>query len=211
MQAQQTQENNINSNESLSFEKVWAMFQETDKKFQETDKKFQELREQMKETDRQMKETDRQMKETNRRIGELGNRFGELAEHLVAPSTMEKFNEYGFNFTKRSENVEIWDDSHTNLIAEVDIMLENGDVVIVVEVKSKPVPKDIEDHIKRMEVLRKKADSNSDKRKYRGAIAGAIINQNMRMNIIQNGFYLIEQTGDTVELTIPPGFIPREW
>ncbi|MDR0586143.1 MAG: hypothetical protein LBG26_02785, partial [Treponema sp.] len=28
--------------EGLSFEKVWAMFQETDKKFQETDRKFQE-------------------------------------------------------------------------------------------------------------------------------------------------------------------------
>ncbi|MDR1047759.1 MAG: DUF3782 domain-containing protein, partial [Treponema sp.] len=66
----------------LNFEKVWAMFRETDRKFQET-------REQMRESDRKLRE---QMRETDRRIGELGNRFGELAEHLVAPSIKEKFN-----------------------------------------------------------------------------------------------------------------------
>ncbi|MDR2258459.1 MAG: hypothetical protein LBE14_04850, partial [Treponema sp.] len=36
----------------LTFEKVWAMFQETDRKFKETDRQF-------KETDRKFKETDR--------------------------------------------------------------------------------------------------------------------------------------------------------
>ena len=62
-----------------------------------------------------------------------------------------------------------------------------------------------------MEILRGIADKRGDKRKYQGAVAGAIMNQAMREAILQNGFYLIEQTGDTVKLTIPEGFVPRDW
>ncbi|MFH0967136.1 MAG: hypothetical protein V1862_05585, partial [Methanobacteriota archaeon] len=65
----------------LTFEKVWLMFQETDRKFQETqaalaeqtketDRKFQEtqtaLAEQTKETDRKFQETQNQIRETSR-------------------------------------------------------------------------------------------------------------------------------------------------
>ena len=188
----------------LTFEQVWAMFKETDLQFKET-------REQMKETDRRIQETERQMKETDRKMGYLENRFGELAEHLVAPSIKEKFNELNFNFTQSSRDVEIKERDNPNAFTEVDILLENGDIVIAVEVKSKPNNADVEKHIRRMEILKRAADRRSDKRKYRGAIAGAIMNQAVREDIIRNGFYLIEQSGDTVKLTIPNGFAPREW
>ncbi|MCL2069542.1 MAG: hypothetical protein FWH19_00970 [Treponema sp.] len=167
----------------LTFEQVWASIQETDK----------------------------QIKEMSRKLGDLGNRFGELAEHLVGPSIMEKFNEQGFDFTRRSRDVEIKISDNPKSWAEVDIILENGDFVIAVEVKSKPKEVDVEKHIKRMEVLRQTADLRGDRRKYRGAVAGAIMNQGICDYILQNGFYLIEQTGDTVKLTIPEGFVPRDW
>ena len=175
--------------EALTFEKVWAMFQETDRKFQKTWE---------------------QMKETDRRIGELGNRFGELAEHLVAPSIKEKFNALHFNFDTVSQNIEISDASGRSF-TEVDILLENGDVVIAVEVKAKPIQKDVKDHVKRIEILRRRADARHDKRKFQGAIAGAIMNKTVRDYIHKAGFYAIEQTGDTVKITIPEGFVPREW
>ena len=183
--------------EPLTFEKVWEMFQKTDKKFQET-------REQMKETDRQMKETDR-------KIGELGNRFGELAEHLVLPGIMEKFNALGFQFTRDAQNTKFRDPQTREILAEVDILLENGDIVIAVEVKSTLLNEDVNDHLERMEVLRQYADSKGDKRKYRGAIAGAIVKENARKYAHKAGFYVIEQSGDTMKLDLPKGFIPREW
>ncbi|MDR0447082.1 MAG: hypothetical protein LBH07_00265, partial [Treponema sp.] len=74
----------MTATEALTFEKVWVMFQETDRKFRKTDRKF---------------------RETARRIGELGNRFGELAEHLVAPSINKKFRELNFTFEQVSQNV----------------------------------------------------------------------------------------------------------
>ena len=188
----------------LTFEDVWAMFQETDQKFQETDRKFQETREQMKETDRITRENARQM-------GYLNNRFGELAEHLVAPSIMEKFNELGFSFTQRSVDVIIKEPGNPNTSTDIDILLENGDTVIAVEVKAKPKDRDVKDHVKRMEVLHRKAGERKDKRKLQGAIAGAIMSPSVHQLIVKNGFYPIEQTGDTVKISIPEKFIAREW
>jgi hypothetical protein len=172
----------------LTFEKVWAM---------------------MEETDRRMKETDRQMKETNRKIGELGNRFGELAEHLVVPNIKEKFKALHFSFEQVSQNIEISDSGR--FMAEIDILLENGDTVIAVEVKAKPLQKDVDEHINRMEILRRRADARKDARKFQGAIAGAIMANEVRRYIHKAGFYAIEQTGDTVKINIPKGFKPREW
>ena len=165
----------------------------------------------LKETDRLIKELREEGKENARKMGYLSNRFGELAEHLVGPSIMEKFNELGFNFTERSRDKEIKEPNSTETLAEIDILLENGDIVIAVEVKSKPKEADIEKHVKRMEILRNAGNRRGDKRKYRGAVAGAIMSQAIRDYIIQSGFYLIEQSGDTVKITIPEGFSPRNW
>jgi len=188
-------ENNV-SGENLTFEKVWATFQETKQRQQETDRLIQD--------------TALQMKETDRRIGELGNRFGELAEHLVTPSIDKKFNELGFTFEQVSQNIRITNGSGKSL-AEIDILLENGDIVIAVEVKTKALHKDVEEHINRMEVLRRRADTRNDNRKFQGAIAGAIMSDEVRNHIIKNGFYVIEQSGDTVKIEIPDGFKAREW
>ena len=174
----------------ITFEQVWAALMEN--------------REQMKETDRIVKKNARQM-------GYLNNRFGELAEHLVGPSIMEKFNELGFFFTRDSTNCKIKEPGNPTPLAEIDMLLENGDIVIAVEIKSKPIEADVNKHIKRMEVLSRDADRRSDNRKYRGAMAGAIMTQAVRDYILQNGFYLVEQSGDTLKLTIPDGFTPREW
>jgi hypothetical protein len=177
--------------EGLTFEKVWAAIMETE---------------------RQMKETDRKMKETDRKIGELGNRFGELAEHLVRPNITEKFNALGFTFTKTSQNLVLKDKQTKRFLTEVDILLENGDIVIAVEVKAKLAQKDIEEHLERMEIIQRRAlESSNDKRRYRGALAGAIVSEAVKKYAFKAGFYVIEQSGDTVKIDIPEGFTPREW
>ena len=190
-------------------------FEERRKEFEERRKERQrEFEEQRKERQREIealqKETARQMKETDRKIGELGNRFGELAEHLVVPSIKEKFNELGFTFEQISQDIQITD-AKGNFLAEIDILLENGGIVIAVEVKSKPDYKDIDAHIERMEVLRRRADARGDGRKFQGAIAGAIMKAEVSKYAHKAGFYVIEQSGDTVKINIPNGFKPREW
>jgi DNA repair exonuclease SbcCD ATPase subunit len=107
----------------LTFEDVWAMFQETDKQFKETDKRLQE-------TDRLIKEIAKQSKKTDKQIGELGNKFGAVIEHMMIPNLKEKFNALGYEFGKVSTNVLI-ETKEEGTIAEIDIFLENGDCAIV--------------------------------------------------------------------------------
>jgi hypothetical protein len=206
------------ASQGLTFEKVWAMFQETGKRMEESDRRLREgmeesdrrLKESLKETARKIKEVAEQQKETSRIVGGLGNRFGELAEHLVAPNIKEKFNDLGFHFTRCSRDLVIADEKTKRSLAEVDILLENGDIVIAVEVKAKPDVKDIDEHVKRMETLRR-ADCHNDRRKYQGAVAGAIMIKEVKQYAPQAGFYVIEQSGDTVKIDIPRDFRPREW
>jgi len=191
----------IPTGKGLTYEKVWAMFQKSAEEQKETRRQMKEYAEQWK----------KQHKKTERIVGKLGNRFGELVEHLVAPNIRKKFNELGFCFTKSAMDVEISDPRNPKTDTEVDILLENGDIVVAVEVKSKPNNKDVNDHVKRMEILRRHADDKQDKRRYQGAIAGAIITRAVRDYVFKKGFYVIEQTGDTVQINIPQGFKAREW
>ena len=212
----------IPTGEGLTFEKVWAMFQESERKSQEYERRsqleYQEIRnlqketaESQKETDRRFKETERLVKETSKQMGLLHNSFGELAEHLVAPGIVEKFNDLGFGFNRWSNNVKLKESGKKIVEAEIDILLENGEVAIAVEVKAKTNDDDIEDFLEKMKKVRSYANRIGDKRKYLGAIAGAIMSESIKRKIIKTGIYVIEQTGDTMKINIPEGFVPREW
>ena len=164
----------------LDFEKVWAMFQETDKKFQETDRK----------------------------ISKLGSRIGQLIEQLTASNILEKFNSLGYEFTRVSRN-HIIEDGKGRFLAEIDLLLEDGACAMVVEVKSLLTLSDVKDHLKRLKTIREYADNHNDRRKYAGAVAGALINKNAREAALKSGMYIVEQSGDTVQIKAPEK--PRFW
>jgi len=81
----------------LSFEKVWIMFQETDKRFKETDKI---LTEKFQETDRLLTE---KFQETDKKLNKLEQLFtsqwGKLVESLVEGDVIKILNERGIEVT----------------------------------------------------------------------------------------------------------------
>jgi len=184
---------------------------EIDRQMQETDRRMQETDRRMQETDRQMKETDRKMKELHGEFGNLGNSYGELAENMVKANIMEKFNALGFHFTQTCENIVIRDRKTGDILTEIDILLENGDIGIAVEVKAKLVQRDVKKHVQRMEILREAADFRRDTRTFQGAVAGAIMSKEVRDYALKAGFYVIQQSGDVVKIDIPKDFKPRLW
>jgi hypothetical protein len=181
--------------EGLTFEKVWAMFRETDKKFQETDKKIQE--------------TDRLMRQNQKMMGDLGRKFGKIIEHMFIPNLKEKFNALGYDFGKASSNVLIGNKAH-NIYTEIDVLLENGDCALAVEVKTQANTGDIREHIERMEKLRRYFDLHHDTRKLYGAVAAAVVPGNVHDYALKAGFYIIRQSGDTVSIEEPRGK-PKAW
>jgi hypothetical protein len=202
-----------------SFETVWALMQENALQ-------MKELRESQKETERIMKENaerqkenaerlDREMKESaerlDKQIGRLGNRFGEVIEYIVMPNLVPGFREMGFVFEKAYPHAVINDKTH-DIYAEIDITLENGDKVMITEVKSKPTTEDVAEHIERMDKVRQHGDLHGDRRVFLGAIAGMVFNDNVKKFALKNGFYVIEPAGETFVITAPEGvYSPREW
>ncbi|MDR2484751.1 MAG: hypothetical protein LBD55_05100 [Treponema sp.] len=183
------------------FKETDKKFQETDRQFKETDRQFKETDKKFQETDRQFKETDKKFQETDRKIGKLGSRLGDLIEHLAASNIVEKFQELGYSFTHTSRDHILKDERRR--YAEIDILLENGEYALAVEVKSLFTLGDVKDHLKRMEILRAYAEGHEDKRRYIGAIAGALVNEGAKDFALTSGFYVIEQSGDTVRIKRP--------
>jgi hypothetical protein len=209
------------------FQETDRKFQETDRKFQETDRKFQETDWKFQETDRKFQETDRKFQETERilaesarqikinqqEIGGLGSSIGRLVENMVKGKIIKKFQTLGYDVTGCSPNKE-YVIAELGIDGEVDLLLDDGPVGILIEVKTTLEPKDVLRHIDRLEEYRRYADAKGfgDKQRFIGAVAGASIRKDAVALAQENGMYVIVQSGDAVEIKTPPeGFKAKEW
>jgi hypothetical protein len=172
---------------------------------------FKELHEIYKETEKARQETERTLKksqdeawaairETQKNIGGLGNTLGSIIEHILTPGLPKKFKKLGYSFNriatyKFAEGV--W--------AQIDGMLENGEQAVAVEVKTTLRQSDIDEHISRMEKIRKYADEHGDKRQFMGAIAATVTDENSRNYALKKGLFVIEPSGDDVKVIKPQG------
>ena len=187
--------------EPMTFEQIRESFQAISRSQEETARE-------MKNITRIQEETALQMKGTDRKISRLGNRLGELIEHLTASNIVEKVNAVGYRFDHISRNHELKDEQN-NDVAELDILLEDGDYAMVVEVKTNLTKRDVREHLQRMDTLRRHADAHGDKRKYVSSVAGALIGDGAREYALEQGLYVIEHPGQTIEIIAPPK--KREW
>ncbi|MDR1483431.1 MAG: OmpH family outer membrane protein, partial [Planctomycetaceae bacterium] len=180
---------------------------ERQKAYEEQQKAYAER---MKKYDEDINRTTLSVNRLTENMGGISNRFGEMVEHLVAPNIADRFNELGYEFKGISRGgIEIRENGQ--VVAEVDILLENGKTVTVVEVKAKPTKHDIRRHFKRMQIVRRwycEQYVNTNK-EFIGAVAGAIFPDHVKQFAIETGFYVIAQTGDTVKIDVPKNFKPR--
>jgi hypothetical protein len=158
------------------------------------------------------------IRETQKNIGGLNNTLGSLVEHIMTPGLPQKFKKLGYSFDriikiKYAEGV----------YAEIDAILENGTLAVVVEVKTTLHQNDIDDHLLRMEKVRKYADEHGDKRQFMGAIAATItepqpspqgegspLDKSTREYALKKGLFVIEPSGEDVKVTKPEGEL-RVW
>ena len=186
MEAVQTAEPSVRN--SPNFETVWAILQENAI---------------------QLKEMAKQQKETDKQLGKLGKRMGEVVEYMVAPNLREKFRELGYDFPSANQNSDVSDKTN-NIFFEIDVKLENGDKAMLVEVKTKLTTEHVNAHIERLEKMRKYADLHGDKRSFLGAVAGVVLTSNVKDYALKQGFFAIEPSGETFNIT-PPDNKPKEW
>ena len=209
----------IPDSKGVTLEDVWMGFRELTRKQEEyarqhelrmaeNARKQEEYNQWKEESDRKW---DKRMARLDKSMGDLSNRFGEMAEHLVKPGIYNRFNELGYHFDARSPGGLIIDGEDGKTKAEIDLLLENGDTIMAVEIKVTPKVKHIAEHIRRLEILRDHRRKRNDLRQVEGAIAGAVFGTDEKKATIDAGLYVIEQSGDTMKIEVPDGFVPTRW
>ncbi len=189
---------------SLSFEKVWLMFQETDRKWQETDKRFQE-------SDKKWQETDKRFLETNKKITKAFDLFtsqwGRLVESLVEGDLPRVMQERGIVVKRTVERAKSDDEKGY----EFDIIAVNGDVCVVVEVKTTLRPDDVNDFLHKLKHFREWMPEYAGKDRVLGAVAYIRVHSNSDKMAEKNGLFTIRATGKSARIVNPEGFEPKEF
>ncbi|GMO42787.1 MAG: hypothetical protein Ta2F_18600 [Termitinemataceae bacterium] len=210
----------------LTFEQVWAALMEnresqkrTDEQMKKTEeciekmsKKVDETSAQIKETSEQMKKTDEQIKRMSKNLGGIGESLGELIETLIAARLWEKFDAYPYNLKRAYQRVPLYDEN-SNILTDIDILLSNGEYVMGVEVKREfDKKKEVDHHLKRMELIQKYPPAECKGKKLLGAIAGGTVDPDVAAYAHSVGFFVLELSGESVRLAkTPAGFIAGQW
>ena len=189
-------------------------FQETDRIIKETDRIVKENAAQQKETDRKFQETDRIMKETSKKISALGSRIGEIVENMVRGNIVEKFQALGYDVSTCAPRP--FKNKELGIVGDIDLFLDEGDTAILIEVKTTLETADVREHIERLEKYRRYIDAlpknTGEKKRFIGAVAGAVVKGEAAEFAHKNGLYVIVQSGEAVEIAaLPDGFLAKEW
>jgi len=207
---------------------------ESDRRMKESDREFRRTRQLMKEQaaeyarekkerdtvyEREKKERDAELarieKETNRRIGNLTGRIGMMVEHMIGGRILEKFQALGYAVDDCTRN-HSYRNSKLGISGEIDLLLQDGDVAILIEVKTTLETADVRKHLEQIEKYRRHADAAKilwpPTTRFIGAVAGAIVEDEAMKFAHENGMYVIVQSGEAVEIMqTPEGFKAKEW
>ena len=187
--------------EKLNFDKVWLMFQETrdilDKKFQETDKQF-------KATDKQFKATDKKLRDLEKLFT---GHWGRLMESLVEGDLIHLLNERKIPVNLLYTRVR---GIHDGRQFEFDIIAENGDEIVVVEVKTTLKTDDVKDFIKDLKSFKTMRPKYRDN-KVIGAVAYLTDEGNASRMAQKKGLFVIRATGNSANIINHHDFQPKSW
>ena len=199
----------------LTYESVLELIRENSREFirslKEQNVAFRQL---MQERDaeyaRLAKKTDKRL---DKKIGHLTGSIGRVIEHMVAgDNIVKKFQALDYAISDYSRNKKFGRDLSKDMRGEIDLFLENGDIAILIEVKTTLETKDVRKHIHTLEKYRRVSDIKGDKRRFIGAVAGAVVQGDAEEIAHENGMYVIVQSGEAVEiLPVPEGFKAKEW
>ena len=170
----------------------------------ETDRILKELSAEIKET---QKITAREINAVNTSIGRLSNRLGEFVEEAVRPSAVRLFRERGIDVHEVHQNVT---SDREGSAFEIDLLVVNNQDVVAIECKSNLSIDDVNEHLERLEKIKRFLPDHVNKR-ISGALAGMVIPANVASYAIKKGLYVIGQNGEHLELRNEKSFTAKTW
>ncbi len=186
--------------QELSFEKVWLMFQETDKEFQKT-------RQLMDENARRSQETERKLDKLAKMYGGVAENNGAFAEEFFKRGLEKHSSLFGIEYNQ----VGTLQKKTKKLQGQYDIVLYNGDAMVIIEVKYKLHPIDVEDfYHRKLPNFRPLYPEYSDKAVI-GAVAGLSVPDDSIELAQKFGFLVLTQSGENITVVNETGFVPRKF
>ncbi len=202
-----------------TFDDVWKLIQETnasmrvmsqesDRKLAESSAAFRKEMQEMREMQQKMSdETDKKLKQASESIGRLGNKLGDFVEEMVRPAAVRLFRERGIDVHEVHQNVSVTRDGEG---IEVDLLVVNDGDVVAIECKSTLGLDDVNEHLARLEKVKRLLPSYANKQ-VMGAVTGMVIADNVAQYAYRQGLFVIAQTGDQLALRNDRAFKAKIW
>jgi Holliday junction resolvase len=180
-----------NQQPAPTLDDIWRLFAETDRKFQETDRLFKA-----------------QAKETKRLEELFTSQWGKLMESLVEGDIVNLLNHFGIAVMDTSTRVK----GHTTdgQQFEFDIIAHNGDITVVIEVKTTLRPQYVSHFIDKLNALKTWLPRYANNTIY-GAVAFLTADAGSEVMAEKLGLIVIRATGDSASIVNQQGFKPRGW
>ena len=197
---------------TLDFPTVWAALMGSKAQIDKLGEKNAYYDERLNKTGEFIEKLGEKVDRVTSNVGGLNLSMGDLVETLFAPHLGDKFDSYNYNLKRVFRRVPIYDEKN-ELRSDIDILLSNTTICMAVEVKRWLYKTDqVDRHIKRMQLIHQYPPAEVKGKKLLGAIVGAVVTPEARVYAEQNGFFVLELTGENVRLLEPPdGFQPKEW
>lgn len=147
----------------------------------------------------------------DKKLGQLAGTWGKFVAEMVKPKIVELFKEKGIQIETTIQSVEGFKDGQKYY--EIDLLLINTDVAVVVEVKSSLSIDDVNEHLERIEKIRKISPKRIDLSGITiyGAVAGMIVEGEADKYAYKKGLFVLRQRGNIVEIVNDFKFKPKEW
>ncbi len=192
---------------AIDTKEIKAAQKKTSESQDQTDKQLQEVAAAQKKTDEQFKKTAEQFKRTDERLKSMGIHVDGIsksqgldAEEFFLSSLEKKpylgnvkFDVVSTQSTKKNSNGEKY---------QMDIFLENGNSVGIIEVKNKAKIEHIDQLDKLVNRFNKFYTTHSHMKKY-AALAAKIMPKNVEEEALRKGYYVLKQQGNHVEISSP--------
>ena len=178
--------------------------EETDRQLKENGRQIKGLRKSQEETARQLKETALQLKETDSRFN---SQWGKLVESLVEGNIAQKFADRGVQVqgtTQRAKKT--FEDKQY----EFDIVVHNGDEIIVVEVKTTLDVGKVKHFLEKLKCFKKVFPEYANKKVY-GAVAFIVADSGSDQYSENQKIFVIKATGDSASIINSQNFKPRDF
>ena len=153
-----------------------------------------ETREQMKLTDEQMKRTDEKLERIGITLGNVTHNQGDVAEEFFLNSLLKDNRLGNIYFDDVVKNME---KHRGQMQEEFDLVLTNGNVIGIVEVKYKAHENDLKKLDRKMQNFKKLFPIYQNYKQY-GAIATFHINDDAKKAALSRGYFVLQRSGDLV-------------